>query len=208
MLAWFSFAVSIIALAVAAITAWLTFFRRGELRMTQPTIVYVGPDGPERTGKNKVYLRTLLYSTAKRGQVVESLYVSLQRNESKQNFSVWVYGDRSGDLKRGSGIFVPQEGVTLDHHFLLPEDGSDFVFRAGAYRLTVFAKLVASSTQELMTIQLSISDVFAQAITKSQAGLHFDWGPDLQNYHCSLAGARGEPIHGALTDFFKNMQKG
>lgn len=62
--------------------------------------------------KNKIYLRTLLYSTAKRGQVLESLHISLQRNESKQNFNIWVYGEK-GNLKRGSGLFVAQEGVTL-----------------------------------------------------------------------------------------------
>src|SRR5690349_21176602 len=110
---WLSFAISVFALVVSGVTAWLTFFRRGALVMTQPTVVYFGPDGRQHDGKNKVYLRTLLYSTAKRGQVVESLHVALQRHESKQNFSVWVYGDK-GDLKRGSGIFVPQEGVTFD----------------------------------------------------------------------------------------------
>jgi hypothetical protein len=112
---WLSLAVSCLALVVSAVTAWLTFFRKGRLVMTQPTTVFFGPDGPmfER-GKNKVYLRTLLYSTAKRGHVLESLYLSLHRNEAKQNFNIWVYGEK-GDLKRGSGLFVPPEGVTFDH---------------------------------------------------------------------------------------------
>jgi hypothetical protein len=99
--------------------------------MTQPTTVFMGPDGSMfEQSKNKVYLRTLLYSTAKRGYVIESIYVSMHRNETKQNFNIWVYGDKN-DLKRGSGLFVPQEGVTFDHHFLLPKDGADFVFLLG-----------------------------------------------------------------------------
>src|SRR5882762_6140076 len=107
-------------------TAWLTFFRKGKLMMTQPTVVFFGPDGSRfDSDKNKIYLRTLLYSTAKRGQVLESLHVSLQRNESKQNFSIWVYGEK-GNLKRSSGLFVAQEGVTFDHHFLLSNDGANF----------------------------------------------------------------------------------
>lgn len=183
---WFSFAISVLALVVSGVTAWLTFFRRGVLMMTQPTVVFFGPDGPHRDGKNKVYLRTLLYSTAKRGQVVESLHVAVQRGESKQNFSVWVYGQK-GDLKRGSGIFVPQEGVTYDHHFLLPADGANFAFVAGHYRLIVFAKLVgAMAPRELMAISLSVSDAHAAALTKPNTGIYFDWGPDLQNYHAHV----------------------
>lgn len=152
--------------------------------MTQPTMVFFGPDGSRfNAPKNKIYLRTLLYCTAKRGQVIESLHVTLHRNESKQNFSVWVYGTK-GELNRGSGLFVPQEGITFDHHFLLPEDGANFAFLSGSYRLTVFAKLVgANSPQELMTIPLSISETHAKALTTPQTGIFFDWGPDQQSYH-------------------------
>jgi hypothetical protein len=181
---WVGIAISCLALAVSGITAWLTFFRRGRLAMTQPTSVFLGPDGPlfDR-GKNKVYLRTLLYSTAKRGHVVESLHLSLQRNETKQNFNVWVYGEK-GNLKRGSGLFVPLEGVTFDHHFLLPEDGADFKFLPGAYTLSVLAKIVGRRTAfQLAAIQLTVGEVLAGALNEPHTGLYFDWGPDQQNYH-------------------------
>jgi hypothetical protein len=152
--------------------------------MTQPTMVFFGPDGSRFNGKkSKVYLRTLLYCTAKRGQVIESLHVTLRRNESKQNFNIWVYGTK-GELSRGSGLFVPQEGIAFDHHFLQPEDGANFTFLAGAYKLTVFAKLVgANAPKELMSIPLSISEAQAQALATPQTGIFFDWGPDQQNYH-------------------------
>lgn len=203
---WLSFVISVLALAVSAITAWLTFFRRGTLVMTQPTAVYLGPDGVQRDGKNKVYLRTLLYSTAKRGQVLESLHIAVQRAESKQNFSVWVYGEK-GDLKRGSGLFVPQEGVTFDHHFLLPEDGANFAFLTGSYRLTVFAKLVRdSSARPLTTINLVVSDAHASALTKPNSGIHFDWGPDLQAYHAHIASkiSADPTVKQILNTFSKN----
>lgn len=184
--AWLTFSFSVLALVISGVTAWLTFFRRGELKMTQPTLVFFGPDGPSHAGKNKIYLRTLLYSTAKRGQVVESLHVALRRGESKQNFSIWVYGEK-GNLKRGSGIFVPQEGITFDHHFLLPADGADFDFVAGVYRLAVFAKLVgAASPIELLAIGLSISEAQGDALAEPNTGIYFDWGPDLQGYHAHL----------------------
>ncbi len=185
MFAWFSFAISCLALVVSGATAWLTFFRKGQLLMTQPTVIFFGPDGSkfEDQKKNKIYLRCLLYSTAKRGQVLESLHVALHRNESKQNFNIWVYGEK-GNLKRGSGLFIPQEGVTFDHHFLLPSDGANFTFLAGVYKLVVFAKFVGNNApHELAAIQLSITDVQASRLSEPNTGIYFDWGPDQQTYH-------------------------
>lgn len=181
---WISVSISCIALGVSGVTAWLTFFRRGQLKMTQPTMVFFGPDGSAfDSSKNKVYLRTLLYCTAKRGFVLESLFLALSRGETKQNFNVWVYGEK-GSLKRGSGLFIPQEGVTFDHHFLLPEDGANFLFVAGTYTLRVFAKGVGEQIpSELMAIRLSISDAHAKALNEPQSGIYFDWGPDQQAYH-------------------------
>jgi hypothetical protein len=181
---WFSFVIACLALLVSGVTAWLTFLHKGRLVMTQPTQVFFGPDGKgfERN-KNKVYLRTLLYCTAKRGYVLESLYLSLQRNETKQNFNIWVYGDKD-DLKRGSGLFVPQEGVTFDHHFLLPEDGADFSFLTGAYTLKIIAKGVGQrSPSELMAIHLSINESQEKRLSEERTGIYFDWGPDLLAYH-------------------------
>ncbi|MBU2896484.1 hypothetical protein [Vibrio hepatarius] len=178
---------SCIALIVSGVTAWLTFFRKGKLLMSQPTVIFLGPDGSLfDSGKNKVYLRTLLFSTAKRGQVIESIHVSLQRHESKQNFNIWVYGDK-GELKRGSGLYVPQEGVTFDHHFLLPADGVDFVFLAGSYRLMVFAKLVGNPMPEkLSEISLVVSESQAESLSQPNRGLYFDWGPDQQTYYAHI----------------------
>jgi hypothetical protein len=182
-----SLGISLLALLVSGITAWLAFFRKGKLVMTQPTVVFFGPDGSRfDSKKNKIYLRTLLYSTAKKGQVLESLHVSLQRNESKQNFNIWVYGEK-GNLKRGSGLFVAQEGVTFDHHFLLPEDGANFQFLSGIYKLIVFAKLVGDGTpNQLMTIALAISESQASQLSAPNTGIYYDWGPDQQTYHSHI----------------------
>jgi len=179
---WLSLTISCLAIAISGITAWLTFFRKGKLVMTQPTVVFFGPD---KDVHDKVYLRTLLYSTAKRGQVLESLHVTLHRNESKQNFNIWVYGDK-GNLKRGSGLFVPQEGVTFDHHFLLPKDGAGFNFLAGNYKLIVYAKLVGKKAHELMSINLHITEEQGKQLAEPSTGIYFDWGPDQQDYYSHL----------------------
>jgi hypothetical protein len=180
---WFSLIISLFALGVSGITAWLTFFRKGKLKMTQPAALAFLPDTAENEGRSQVLLRTLFYSTAERGQILESLHVTIRRGESKQNFSVWVYGQKD-DLRRGSGLFVPQDGVTFDHYFLLPKDGVAFAFLPGEYRLSVFAKLVRSRVAtELMTLSVSVSDAESLALRKPNAKLFFDWGPDRQNYH-------------------------
>ena len=172
---WFSFIISCLALFVSGVTAWLTFFKKGKLMMTQPTVIFFGPDVSRfNRSKNKIFLRTLLYSTAKRGNVLESLHVSLQRNESKQNFNIWGYGEK-GNLNIGSGLFVPQEGVSYDHHFLLPEDGADFKFIEGSYKLIVYAKLVGSAAPiELSTIQLAINNSQAFIRLSSRINWHIE----------------------------------
>src|SRR5271169_3559963 len=100
-----SITISALALGVPSVTAWLTLFRRGTVKMTQPTVIYFGPDAPRSRNvppPPKVYLRTLLFSTSKRGRVIESMHVTLSRNETRQNFNIWVYGDER--LVRGSGL--------------------------------------------------------------------------------------------------------
>jgi hypothetical protein len=207
---WYSFALSCLALGVSGVTAWLTFFRRGRLMMTQPTTVFFGPDGPLFDGSNnKVYLRCLLYSTAKRGHVLESLYISLHRNETKQNFNIWVYGEK-GDLKRGSGLFVPQEGVTYDHHFLLPEDGANFAFLEGSYTVSVYARLVGRSQSiSLLKVGLSIGESQAKALAQPRTGIYFDYSPDQQSYHAHVRHRpRIDPEQEKLLQLFREKGAG
>ena len=171
--------ISIAALVISAVTAWLTLLRRGTIKMTQPTIIFFGPDGV--AGPPKVYLRTLLYSTAKRGQIIENMYVKLLRGESSQNFNVWVYGE--GELARGSGLFVGENGVATNHHFLLPKDGTGYQFLPGKYILAVYVSLVNRPKQLLLgKFSVMLTEKQAKAIAEKKAGVFFDWGPDLSDY--------------------------
>lgn len=175
--------ISILALSVSAVTAWLTLFRKGTVKMTQPTVIFFGPDSgrDNESPKPKVYLRTLLFATSRRGRVIESMYVALSRNETRQNFNIWVYGN--GKLARGSGLFVGWTGVEANHHFLMPRDGSTFHFTEGHYRMDVFAKLLGNRGQTLLLSQtLEIPRETAALLEKPDAGLYFDWGPDSSRY--------------------------
>lgn len=180
-----SLTISTLSLAVSVVTAWLTLFRRGTVKMTQPTVIFFGPDTPRSRHDaplQKVYLRTLLFSTSKRGRVIESMHVSLSRNETHQNFNIWVYGER-GKLVRGSGLFVGETGVSADHHFLIPDDGNGFRFTEGHYRLDVVARLLGDSKPTpLFSQSLEISRDIAAALEGKTSGLYFDWGPDSSRY--------------------------
>ena len=179
-----SILISVVSLLVSATVAWLTLFRRGTVKMTQPTVIFFGPDTPrDRKEKPlpKIFLRTLLVATAKRGRVIESMHVALSRNETHQNFNVWVYGDDK--LVRGSGLFVGETGVAANHHFLAPSDGSSFVFTEGHYELGVFARLLGDRNQKLLYAQtLEISHDVAASLAELGTGVYFDWGPDSGRY--------------------------
>jgi len=151
--------------------------------MTQPTVIFFGPDGglPTREPRPKVFLRTLLFSTSKRGRVVESIHVRLSRGETRQNFNIWVYGDDK--LVRGSGLFVGETGIATNHHFLLPEDAPQFRFAAGTYLLQVFARILGEKIHKLLFSQtLEVTDNLARALEDVLCGLYFDWGPDSVRY--------------------------
>jgi hypothetical protein len=199
-----SLCISVAALAVSAVTAWLTLLRRGTVRMTRPTVVYFGPDGASRQegpAKSKIFLRSLVYSTGKRGHIIESMFATLRRGETRQTFNVWVYGEDK--LARGSGIYVGETGVVCNHHFLLPEDGTRFEFLAGDYRLDVYAALVGrSASLHLCSVSLSISEQAAQKLKDPECGLYFDWGQDSQRYqpHIRKKAATDERLMRLLLD--------
>jgi hypothetical protein len=177
-------AVAVLAFGLSAITAWVTLFRKGTVKMTQPTVIFFGPDGRGSNMKDvsaKIFLRTLLFATSKRGRVIESMHITLSHNEAWQNFNIWVYGEKL--LVRGSGLFVGESGLAANHHFLAPKNATSFRFNEGMYQLRVFAHLLGDKERLLLFSQdLEISKEHALALADPEAGLYFDWGPDTSRY--------------------------
>ena len=168
-------AISGLALGVSAVNAWLALFRRGTVKMTRPTIIAFTRDG--RDELPKIYLRTLLFATSKKGRVVESMFVSMRRNEAKQNFSFWAHGDEK--LARGSGLFVGETGIVTNHHFVVPRDGNGFKFQEGRYQLEVYAHLLGDSGPKLLFSEdLEVTSQDAVNLSPSEMSLFFDWGPE------------------------------
>lgn len=180
--------VATVSLVVSIATAWLTLFRRGTVHMTQPTTIFFGPDrskDPHITPPSKIYLRSLLYGTAKRGRIIENMFVRLKRGETAQNFNIWVYGDN--ELKRGSGLYIPDSGITANHHFLPPKENESFQFLAGLYDLEIYASLVGSKKPLLLyAVKLELSQSHAEALKTPASGVYFDWGPDSRKYYAHI----------------------
>src|SRR6267154_2543605 len=110
-----SITISVLALSISAVTAWLTLFRRGTVKMTQPTVIFFGPDSPrsrDEPPSPKVYLRTLLFSTSKRGRVIESMHVALSRNETHQNFNISLRANIDETL---TAAIITEQGGKENH---------------------------------------------------------------------------------------------
>lgn len=177
---------SALALALSGLTAWLALGRKGQLKMTRPAVFFLGFDSTPDRPDPKVFFRALLFSTAQKGQLVESMFVRLSRGESSQNFTIWVYGDRS-KLERGSGLYVGKEGVAKNHHFLLAPDQSAFAFQAGKHQLKVYASMVGRTQPFLLhEARLQLTAEHAKALEDRRHGVYFDWGPDARTYHSVL----------------------
>jgi len=108
MAAWISIVISIFALAVSGATAWFTILRRGTVGSTHLSFIAFRYDFVDKSvPQAKIFLRTLLFSTAKRGWVVENLFLRVSEGDRKEEFSFWGHGDK--ELVRGSGMFVPDK---------------------------------------------------------------------------------------------------
>ncbi len=166
----FSIPISLVSLTVSLGTFWLAFVDRGRLRMTKPTIVFFGFDTvPKVTAK--VFLRTLLYSTATRGHVIEGMYAAVRHNSRERLFSFWGYGETE-KLSAGSGLYVSRTGLAANHHFVLSVHEETYHFEPGAYRIDVLADVVGSRKPvKLGTIQLVVSEELAAALARHEGVL-------------------------------------
>lgn len=190
--------ISAVALAVSLFTLWFTSLRRGTVRSTHPSFIairydFVGKKAPQA----KIFFRALLYSTGKRGQVVESLFLRVREGSRQVEFSFWGLGDK--DLVRGSGLFVPETGVATNHHFNPLNVDTLFLFSGGSYSLELIAKLVGKEMPvSLWSVEVEVpADVFGSTIAREKA-IFYSWSPERNSYVASVESRSGS-IH-ALSD--------
>lgn len=172
---------SLLSLAVSATTLWLTVLRRGRLAMTTPSIIFFGFDDVPQP-MPKVFLRMLLYSTAVKGQVVESMYVKLRHEGGLQRtFGFWGYDDGT-KLVPGSGLHVSKAGVAAHHHFVRSVHEMPIIFDPGIYKIDVFARLAGRRKPvRLSTVTVDLSHANAHTL-KGHEGVLFERLPDTGEY--------------------------
>jgi hypothetical protein len=165
-----SIPISIVSLIVSLGTFWLAFIHRGRLKMTKPTIVFFGYDMVPRATP-KVFLRTLLYSTATRGQVVEGMFAKVKHGDSIQVCSFWGYAETE-KLTAGSGLHVSKTGFAANHHFVLSVHEAEYRFEPGDYDIEVLANVIGrKGAVRLSTIRLTLNPDLASALARHEGVL-------------------------------------
>ena len=178
--------ISSIALCISLFTAWFTILRRGTIRSTRPSFIafrydFVGKIHPQA----KIFLRALLYSTGKRGLVLENLFLRVWEGARSEEFAFWGHGDK--DLVRGSGLFVGENGVVTNHHFNPINSETLFVFSPGVYDLELVAKLVNRSRLVTLTkVTLNLPESAFDHQISADTAVYFNWSPSEQRYLASI----------------------
>jgi hypothetical protein len=174
-----SSAALIVSIVSLSISLW-----RGKLRMTHP--MFVGFLHEEQ--QPKVFFRAMLYTTGKRGRIIEALHVQVRRNAEQESttFSYWMYGETK-ELKIGSGLRIGEDGVAFNHH-LLPPKGSPFTFRPGEYAIEVYARIVDKKNPALLAkVKVSLTEQLAESLADRNKGVLFTWEPGLRDYHADIS---------------------
>ena len=181
-------AISILALAVSAVTAYVTLFRRGRILMTQPTVIYFGPDGSRHGMERrhqKVFFRTLLYSTGKRGHIVDK-HIHLPSNVAKRGRTL-TSGCTATTSCAGEVAFLSRKSALRQIIiFCRRQIWSPLNSLWAIMYLEVFAAVAGTArVQSLFAYAtLDLSPEMADTLSQGQFGpLYLDWGPDPGRYH-------------------------
>lgn len=179
--------IAIASLCISLFTAWFTIFHRGTVKCTRPTFIAFLYDFVQKSQPQaKIFLRALLYSTGKRGLVIESLFLRVREGERFEEFSFWGYGDK--ELVRGSGLFVGEAGQVTNHHFNPINSEKLFRFSPGEYNIELVAKVVGRNhLVKLAQITLNLpSGLLTNDLPSRQTAVYFNWSPEQKKYIASV----------------------
>jgi hypothetical protein len=172
-----------LSLAVSGVTLYLTLLRKGTLAMTKPTALFFVRDGPG--GPPKIAVTALLYSTSKRGQVVESMFLRLERDGQVQAFNEWIYWE--GSKVQLGGVKVGDEGRTTFDHFLMSRGAGNYDLRPGRYQVSIHARLVGRTAPvQLFRTGFTVDDEHASAVGPQGPGLALLLDPETGGYRVQL----------------------
>jgi len=174
--------ISCASLVLSAYAIWVTQFKHGRLRMTQPTLLCLKREFPG--ARPKIFLRTCLFTTGTKGRVIENMYLIVHQAGGTCRFDFWGHTEH-GKLTLGSGLFVGSTGVASDHHFNPHEYYSnDFLFMDGEYKVDVFATVVGrKKSDRLMSLNFAMNSVQAVELVQIPTReFYLLWNPQTRSY--------------------------
>lgn len=186
-----SIAIALAALAVSALNFWLTQLRRGQVRLSQPTIFFFGWDKHDEEDVPKIMFRSALFSTGNRGHFVENLYIVVKNGAGDFTFPYWGYDDGKGMVK-GSGLFIGTTGHIAYHHFNPVHVQDDFFYEAGKYQVEVWAQIFGFHRATMLgKYELSLDEgQFAVKLSHHESGVMWNWSPSDRIYYAELRDRR------------------
>lgn len=180
-----SILIAVLSFTISAWTWWSTDIYRGSVKMTYPPMMRFSHDDLYKESP-QVYLRMLLYSTAKRGNIIESIYLKHKVGNKSYILSKWICKDEK--LHRGSGLYIGKEGIVCDHYFILPRVGESYSFIAGENILEIYARVINKRKPILLkTIKVILTKEEADTMkTHTGSKIHFDIDPETNQYYKDL----------------------
>jgi len=141
------------------------------------------PQTGDAVRQAEIFLRTLLFTTATKGRVIENMFLRVHQPIGTYVFDFWGHTE-SGKLTLGSGLFVGATGVASDHHFNSRHGSDDFIFHPGAYRVEVFGTTVGKSrARKLMEVAFNVNGQQAAELVRIlNAELFLFWNADTHAY--------------------------
>jgi hypothetical protein len=183
-----------LSLVVSVFAFWQTSLHKGKVKMTKPTIVALAFDGIK--GPPKVFLRMLLYNTSKQGAIIETMFLEIESNGVRQVFEVWGYGlgefyeNGREKLVKGSGMYVSEQGVAYNHHFVAARN-REYIFSSGVHTIKVYAIIKGKKTK-LSEIEVEVTEELAATLAKQTLNVLFDWSYESKSYIAQLEKPSGD----------------
>ena len=188
--------ISVLALGVSGLTLWLSHLRQGHIPMTRPAIFFFGWDKPDHPSP-KIFFRSLLFSTANSGRVLENMYIRVKSPPGEAIFSFWGHtNSESNSLTRGSGLFIGKEGFLANHHFNPdPSIAVNNPYPMGEYEIEVITRQFGDTTdRKLGRFVLQLDQEMATSLEKKDEAVMWTLNPRVHSYHAEHSQRSRAPL--------------
>ena len=177
--------ISALALLVSFANYWSANLKVGQILMTKPTIFFFGWDQSDHPVP-KIFMRSLLFSTANSGRVLEHLYLKIAAPNGESLYSFWGHTQgQPNSLTKGSGLFVGKQGFLADHHFN-PDPATliEVPYPFGTYEIEVIGRQFGDTTDRKMgRYSLELDANLADMLSQKVDGILWSLNPQENKYY-------------------------